>query len=422
MRFCALIEPDENLVKKIKGKPLILYQIEAFKRFGIEDIYVDRDDLGEDAERLCKELKCDMIYMEKEAYRLRALYDGIFFIGGDTFLEKDFLREFSPEHSALFKDYSNKEAPHLLFHIWEGKETKEYDITGKIWKNIRNDIDIFYVENKLSLLSHKKKLREITLFSFDLDGTTILGRKPIFGVYDFLSFLKKRGIEFLFLTNNSSKTNKMHAEDLSNILKWPVEEKNIMSSIDSLEVYLREKNIRYVYPFVNERVKVYLSQRFSFSEENPDVIVVGFNTDATYTQMYKVSELIFKGIPYLLIHPDLRCPTEFGYIPDAGSFGKMFELTTGQRPIWIGGKPNPIMVEGLIKKYDVSKEKIAYVGDRLYTDIEMAKKAGIYGFLVLTGESSLKDYYNYVKKYGENEKIYAIDNLLFLKAFLERGD
>jgi len=31
------------------------------------------------------------------------------------------------------------------------------------------------------------------------------------------------------------------------------------------------------------------------------------------------------------------------------------------------------------------------VGDRLYTDIEMADRAGVYGILVLSGEASVDD-------------------------------
>ncbi len=243
-------------------------------------------------------------------------------------------------------------------------------------------------------------IKKAKLFAFDLDGTTIIDSKPLEGIKDLLNYLLKSGKSVCFLTNNSSRTNAMHAKRLSKIFDMNITENDMMSSLDSLELFLERKFIKRIYPFLNERVKKYLKEKFIFDDETPDVIVVGFNTDALYSQLEKVSQLIFKGVPYLLIHPDLRCPTSFGYIPDAGSFGKLFELTTGKKPIWVGGKPNPIMVEGLVKKYNVDENKIVYVGDRLYTDIEMVKNSGIYGVLVLTGETTLEEFENYKKATG----------------------
>ena len=35
--------------------------------------------------------------------------------------------------------------------------------------------------------------------------------------------------------------------------------------------------------------------------------------------------------------------------------------------------------------------KCAMVGDRLYTDMEMAERSGVHGILVLSGEATLED-------------------------------
>ncbi|WP_456399948.1 HAD-IIA family hydrolase [Mesoaciditoga sp.] len=243
-------------------------------------------------------------------------------------------------------------------------------------------------------------LKKAKLFAFDLDGTTIIDSKPLDGVKDLLNYLLKSRKSVCFLTNNSSRTNAMHAKRLSNIFDMNITENDIVSSLDSLELFLERKSVKRIYPFLNERVKKYLKEKFIFDDETPDVVAVGFNTDATYSQLEKVSQLIFEGVPYILVHPDLRCPTSFGYIPDAGSFGKLFELTTGKKPIWVGGKPNPIIMKGLTKKYNVDEKEIVYVGDRLYTDIEMVKNSGIYGVLVLTGETTLKEFEKYKDSTG----------------------
>ncbi len=237
------------------------------------------------------------------------------------------------------------------------------------------------------------------LFAFDLDGTTVLSSKPIDGVREFLECLNENGKNFCFLTNNSSKTNASHAEFLSRVFGFNVRASSLLSSLDALEDFLENQGIKRIYPFLSDEVKGYLRTKFEFDCESPQLIVVGFNTDAEYDQFVDVSKLIFKGIPYVLVHPDLRCPTDFGYIPDAGSFAKMFEFTTGQKPIWIGGKPNPIMAKSLEKRFKVKEEEIIYVGDRLYTDVEMVRKTNMYGVLVLTGETSLEEYEAYAKRF-----------------------
>lgn len=87
----------------------------------------------------------------------------------------------------------------------------------------------------------------------------------------------------------------------------------------------------------------------------------------------------------------MNCPSKEGPIPDAGSIMAAIEASTGRRPDIIVGKPNPLVVEVISRKFNVSKEKMAMVGDRLYTDIRLGKNAGIVSILVLTGETTLED-------------------------------
>jgi ribonucleotide monophosphatase NagD (HAD superfamily) len=45
----------------------------------------------------------------------------------------------------------------------------------------------------------------------------------------------------------------------------------------------------------------------------------------------------------------------------------------------------------VVDKSGVSKERITFVGDRLYTDVATGVKNGAKGVLVLTGEAGLED-------------------------------
>ena len=69
----------------------------------------------------------------------------------------------------------------------------------------------------------------------------------------------------------------------------------------------------------------------------------------------------------------------------------MFEATTGVRPIHVCGKPQPGMIQHKIEELGLENSRCAMVGDRLYTDIAMATRAGVKGVLVLSGEATKDD-------------------------------
>ena len=69
----------------------------------------------------------------------------------------------------------------------------------------------------------------------------------------------------------------------------------------------------------------------------------------------------------------------------------LFKATTGVSPAHVCGKPNKGMILHKIEDLGLKASECCMVGDRLYTDIEMADRAGVHGILVLSGEASLDD-------------------------------
>ena len=110
----------------------------------------------------------------------------------------------------------------------------------------------------------------------------------------------------------------------------------------------------------------------------------------SYNKLKIVSFLLQNDpqIKYVATHPDDVCPTNYGNIPDVGSFIKLIETTTGRKPEKIFGKPNIEILSPVISKFQ--KEEIALVGDRLYTDKLLADSAGIDFILVLSGETTIE--------------------------------
>ena len=49
------------------------------------------------------------------------------------------------------------------------------------------------------------------------------------------------------------------------------------------------------------------------------------------------------------------------------------------------------MILHKVEELGLQPDECAMVGDRLYTDLEMAERAGVHGILVLSGEATLAD-------------------------------
>ncbi|MBR0056297.1 MAG: HAD hydrolase-like protein, partial [Kiritimatiellae bacterium] len=131
---------------------------------------------------------------------------------------------------------------------------------------------------------------------------------------------------------------------------------------------------------------------FTLVERDPDCLVLGFDQAFDYAKMTRLCDIVRAGTPYIATHPDFNCPVEGGFIPDIGAVIEYVKASTGRRPDKVIGKPNAGIVDAVVEKYGVERDKVAMVGDRLYTDIALGASAGIASILVFSGETSPSDY------------------------------
>jgi NagD protein len=109
----------------------------------------------------------------------------------------------------------------------------------------------------------------------------------------------------------------------------------------------------------------------------------------TYARLCRAAWWISRGKPYFATNPDRVCPTDQPTVlVDCGSICAALEAATGRKPAAVLGKPDPAMIRGILHQHSLQPEHLAMVGDRLYTDIAMARQAGALGVLVLTGETT----------------------------------
>lgn len=224
-----------------------------------------------------------------------------------------------------------------------------------------------------------------------MDGTLYLGDRLIDGSSEFVTKLRERGIITVFLSNNSSKNRYEYVEKL-NKFSIPADLDDIFTSLSATILTLKDEGIKRLYVMGTPSMEDELKENgFILTNDNPEVVLLGFDKTLNYEKINNAYQHLVKGVRYISTHPDILCPTETGFIPDAGAFIAMFEKATGRTPEVIG-KPNTAMVETVLKKYNKSKAECAMVGDRLYTDMRMAVDSGVLSVLVLSGEADMKAY------------------------------
>ncbi|MFW6256714.1 MAG: HAD-IIA family hydrolase [Bacillota bacterium] len=238
-------------------------------------------------------------------------------------------------------------------------------------------------------------INEIDCFLLDMDGTFYLGEELISGALEFIDILKEKDKKFVFLTNNSSRNSYNYQKKLKKLgLQVPL--KKIVTSGQVTADYIKNENKEaLVYIVGTEKLKNEFTKQglkvTQNKDDNPDFLVVGFDTSLTYKKLWDAHDLILAGTDYIATNPDRVCPLAGGAtMPDCGAIIELLKTSTGQKPLVIG-KPNTIMVDYISRKLGIARKKMALIGDRLYTDIEMANQADISSVLVLSGETKKKD-------------------------------
>ena len=232
-------------------------------------------------------------------------------------------------------------------------------------------------------------LQDVKCFLLDMDGTFYLGNNLIEGSLDFIEKVRATGRDFLFLTNNSSHNANFYVKRLHG-MGLDVPREKILTSGEATADKLNQ-----LYPGKRAFVlgNEYLIEEFTqmgviVDQENPEIVVIGYDTTLDYKKMTRVCDLVRAGLPYIATHPDFNCPTETGFAPDIGAIMAFIEASAFRRPELIVGKPNTGIVEAAPRRTGLKAGEMAMVGVRLYTDIETGLRSGMLSILVMSGETT----------------------------------
>lgn len=239
-------------------------------------------------------------------------------------------------------------------------------------------------------------LKDKKLFLLDIDGTVCIGQRLIAGTREFLQSIKSNGGQFVFITNNSTRSIDDYiqlfqsfgiATDFSNF---------ITSSFATVQYLKRNYDGKLIYVMGTKSLMRELKKnkiRITTDYLDPEIacVLVSYDNELTYEKLQDTCHILsIRDIDYIATNQDYICPIEFGYVPDCGAICQMIEHAVKKTPQYMG-KPGTTMVEYAIKANHFSKEQTLIVGDRLYTDILCGHRAAVDTALVLTGEATKKE-------------------------------
>ena len=243
----------------------------------------------------------------------------------------------------------------------------------------------------------KQRLAGIRHVALDMDGTIYMGNSLFPFTIPFLRRLREMGITYSFLTNNPSKSLDDYLLKLHKMGIEATEEEmytTTVATIDYLKAHYPSARRLFLLgtpSMISQFEKAGYISTADSADDVPDVVIAAFDMSLVYSRLCRAAWWIAQGLPYIATNPDRVCPTnERTVLVDCGSICRCLEHATGRRPDITLGKPDPNMLIGIEQQKQLRPEQIAMVGDRIYTDIEMARNAHAFGVLVLSGETTLE--------------------------------
>lgn len=232
------------------------------------------------------------------------------------------------------------------------------------------------------------QLSDIKHLVIDMDGVLYRGNEPLPRLPEFIEFLRRAGIKFVMATNNSGSTPTQYAARLAR-MGAAVEPGEIMTSGTATAQWLAGR-----YP-LGARVHVFgensLRQAltdcgFVLADEDVAVVAASIDWGVTYEKIKRAAVLVRKGAAFVATNLDPTRPTEEGLVPGTGALIAAIEVGSGVKPTAIG-KPEPTMFEMAMAQMSATPATTATLGDRLDTDIEGGKRAGLHTIMVLSGST-----------------------------------
>ena len=240
-----------------------------------------------------------------------------------------------------------------------------------------------------------KRILEKKGFICDMDGVIYHGNKILDGVKEFVNWMIENDKKFVFLTNSPEKT----PHELSMKLErmgLSVSPDHFYTSAMATAEFLHTQMPNCTAYVIGEAAlsKALYDHKIYMNDVNPDYVVVGETRTYSFEKIEKAIALVNKGAKLIGTNPDITGPTEQGVMPATGALVAPIEIATRKKAYFVG-KPNPLMLRHGLRILGCHSEEIAFIGDRMDTDIIAGIESNVDTVLVLTGVTSKNDIYRF---------------------------
>ena len=228
-------------------------------------------------------------------------------------------------------------------------------------------------------------------FICDMDGVIYHGNKILDGVKEFVNWMIENDKKFVFLTNSPEKT----PHELSMKLQrmgLDVTANHFYTSAMATAEFLSAQKPGCTAYVIGEAAltKAMYDKKIYMNDINPDYVVLGETRTYNFEKIEKAIELVRNGAKLIGANPDTVGVTEKGIMPATGALIAPIEIATGKKAYFVG-KPNPLMLRHGLNLIQCHSADIAFIGDRMDTDIIAGIESNVDTVLVLTGVTSKED-------------------------------
>lgn len=217
---------------------------------------------------------------------------------------------------------------------------------------------------------------------FDLDGVFYVGNQLISGGNETLSWLRKQGIKYQFISNNTTLSRSALVAKLKG-LGLNIQEDELLSANYAGVLQLKKMGLH--------RCRLILSKAAQTDYpptviEKPEAIVIGdIGNSWDYDLLNELMNQILGGTELIALHKGRYFQTENGLQLDSGAFVAALEHATGKKA-HVVGKPSQAFFEMGSSLLAAKPHQLLMVGDDLINDIQGAQDAGYQAVLVQTGK------------------------------------
>ncbi|MFD5778893.1 HAD-IIA family hydrolase [Streptomyces sp. NPDC126933] len=223
----------------------------------------------------------------------------------------------------------------------------------------------------------------------DLDGVVYVGPHAVEHAAPSLFRAADQGMRLAYVTNNASRTPHVVAKHLSDI-GMPASEESVVTSAQAaarlaVETYGSGAPVLVVGGEGLRTAVMECGLRLVDSaDDQPHAVLQGYSPDVNWRDLAEVSYAVARGVPWIATNTDQTVPTPRGLAPGNGTLVGVVRSATGISPT-VAGKPSPPLFRETLRRTQASRPLM--IGDRLDTDIQGARAAGIDSLLVFTGST-----------------------------------